>query len=66
MKEMWLARDCDGVIYLFSGEPPFKLLDYPFWIRNEGTEKFFIGKNAFPEVQWSDKEPTKVKLVIEK
>lgn len=25
-----------------------------------------IDSHLFPEVQWSDKEPTKVKLVIEK
>ena len=26
----------------------------------------FIPKKLFPEVQWKDKEPTKVKLVIDK
>ena len=25
-----------------------------------------LGDTVFPEVQWSDEEPTKVKLVIEK
>ena len=63
---MWLARNWDGRLYLYSGEPPFKLLDYPFWVRNEGKEKCLLRKDSFPEVKWSDEEPTKVKLVIEK
>lgn len=64
--EMWLARDLDGAIYLYIGIAPYKRLDYPFWIRDEGTEKCLIEKELFPEVQWSDAEPTKVKLEIVK
>ena len=62
--ERWIARDKDGTLYLYVGkEPPKKEksvwdAEYDDFIKLDGS--------LFKEVQWSDKEPTKVKLVIEK
>ena len=60
---MWLARDKEGYLHLYRGEKPERF--YETW----STSSFDVSplqRNWFPEVQWSDNEPTKVKLVIEK
>lgn len=61
--ERWIARDKDGTLCLYWGEnPPTKndiLWDY-------GKDYVEIDGSLFPEVKWSDKEPTKVKLIIDK
>ena len=62
-KEMWLARDEDESLYLYYGQKPVKGL-YCWY--NGTTDYCEIKKSSFPEVQWSDDEPTKVKLVIDK
>lgn len=58
--EAWLARDKDNDLCLFIGGKPEKeekeWMNLAFWVR--------IDSRLFPEVQWSDEEPTKVKLVI--
>lgn len=64
---MWLARDKDDNLYLYIGKKPIK--EYRQWELEEiGTADGIIPLSAdlFPEVQWSDEEPTKVKLEIEK
>ena len=63
MEEMWLARDEDESLYLYYGQKPVKGL-YSWF--NGTIDYCNIKKSLFPEVQWSDNEPTKVKLVIEK
>lgn len=65
MKEMWLARDEDGSLYLFIGGKPNKYI-HAWWQNSMAQEILLIDRNLFPEVEWSDEEPTKVKLVIEK
>ena len=63
MEEMWLARDKDNTLFLFVGKKPYKSAYYWYSI------DFFripIPRHLYPEVQWSDEEPTKVKLVIDK
>ena len=64
MEEMWLARDENGDLYLYYGyEKPYKGKTY--W--DAPTSDYLeLDKDMLPEVKWSDKEPTKVKLVIEK
>ena len=60
-QEMWLARDKDKTLVLFPCEKPVK--DKLHWC----AERWIIlDEDLFPEVQWSDDEPTKVKLVIDK
>ena len=60
-QEMWLARDKDGDLAMYMKKP----------YKDERAEQWALGgqwvllhDNWFPEVQWSDEEPTKVKLVI--
>ena len=61
--ERWVARDEDGALYLYFGEKPEKC--NTIW--DDYEDSFIaIDDSLFPEVQWSDEEPTKVKLVIDK
>ena len=68
MEEMWLARDKDGSLFLYIGCIPIKNRSDNVWIAKKLriTDAMQLDKDLFPEVQWSDDEPTKVKLVIEK
>ena len=61
INEMWLARDKDKTLVLFPYEKPLK--DNLHWC----AERWIIlDEDLFPEVQWSDEEPTKVKFIIDK
>ena len=62
-KEIWLARDKDGGLIMYENKP-FKDKRAEQWTL--GGQWVFLPDDWFPEVQWSDEEPTKVKLVIEK
>ena len=63
MGGMWIARDEGGLLYLFFREKPQKMES--LW-DNQTDSWIEIDSHLFPEVQWSDEEPTKVKLVIDK
>ena len=67
-QEMWLARDKDDDLFLYIGSIPIKNRLDNVWIAQEllVTGSVRLDKDLFPEVQWSDDKPTKVKLVIEK
>lgn len=65
MEEMWLARDEDNTLYFHGISKPKKEAKRGIWKSDELTP-YFINPDSFPEVQWSDAEPTKVKLVIER
>ena len=62
--ELLAVRDKDGMICLFSIENPPKKVD-SCWANDLG-EFIEIDGSLFPEVQWSDDKPTKVKLIIDK
>ena len=62
--EAWLARDEDGSLYLFFREKPQKKME-SLW-NNQIDSWIEIDSHLFPEVKWSEEEPTKVKIVIEK
>ena len=65
-KEMRLARDIYG-LYLYIGEAPIKSDINNTWDYDpKRTSTFELSESLFPEVKWSDDEPTKVKLIIEK
>ncbi len=59
MEEMWLARDKNGKIFIYM-EKPVKL-SLQWSCKCSFME---LDDGLFQEVQWSDEEPTKVKLVI--
>ena len=63
MKELWLARDSDNFLYLYVGTKPDK---NDFIWNSLSADVIRLDSSLFPEVQWSDEEPTKVKLVIER
>ena len=63
MEEMWVARDKSGSLYLFKVKP----VKYQnVWSNLSSKSLMPLNNKLFPEVKWSDEEPTKVKLVIEK
>ena len=65
MQELWLARDSHNALFLYKEKP----VKYPtIWVCSLTTPRplLELDSSLFPEVKWSDKEPTKVKLVIDK
>lgn len=61
----WLARDKDGELVFYLDGKPRK--SGKVWLPGRIVGRSIaLDPNLFPEVQWSDEEPTKVKLVIEK
>lgn len=65
---MWLARSKYGSLILFIGsKAPIKSEAEGLWYcSTPETYGISLPSELFSEVQWSDNEPTKVKLVIEK
>ena len=63
-QEMWLARDENDNLHLHDTKPR-KDTRRGMWISLELCP-YLIYQDKFPEVQWSDNEPTKVKLIIDK
>lgn len=64
MKEMWIARDKNGELIMYE-KKPLKDKFIEQWRTSSGWIRF-LPKKKFPEVKWSDEEPTKVKLEIVK
>lgn len=64
MEEMWLTRDEDKTLGLSIGDKPIKRKN--MWTISNNTLFIKLDSSRHPEVQWSDEEPTKVKLVIDK
>ena len=65
MAEMWLAMDENGALYFHGISKPKKDKGEGMWI-SDNYNPYPINPDSFLEVQWSDEEPTKVKLVIDK
>ena len=63
--DLWVARDKNGSLGLYVGQKPFKE-NGDRWGLYVGDCDYGLDNSLFPEVQWSDEEPTKVKLVIDK
>lgn len=62
--ERWLTRDEDGALFLHIGkEQPIK----GKYTWSDDLDNYIeLDSSLFPEVQWSDAEPTNVKLIIDK
>lgn len=54
----------DKSLYLSVGDKPIKQIS--MWSISVHADFVVLDSYLFPEVQWPDKEPTKVKLVIDK
>ena len=59
--EAWAARDEGGMLYLYRDKP---IKDKFVWY-SPGFS-FVLASASFPEVQWSDEEPTRVSITIKK
>ena len=59
--ESWAARDMDGKLFLYRDKP---IKDKFVWY-SPGFS-FVLASASFPEVKWSDDEPTKVSITIKK
>lgn len=59
---LFLARDKNNRLFLYIDNNGPKR-GYDYWSCDDG-ECMELDYSLFPEVQWSDEEPTKVKLVI--
>lgn len=58
----WVARDEDGSLYMYPYKP--KKRSYNWYANKVGYMK--LEDSLFTEVQWSDEEPTQIKLSIKK
>ena len=63
--EAWAARDEDGTLFLYR-EKPQKENDIWFTPEYSACSVILLPDECFSEIKWSDKEPTKVKITIEK
>ena len=61
--DAWAARDENGMLFLFV-EKPRKFINQ--WHSDYSVSIGILSSEFFPEIKWSDDEPTKVKLVIER
>ena len=61
--ELWAARDENGTLCLFV-EKPRKWRNQ--WHSDYSSSMGILSFECFQEIKWSDEEPTKVKLVIDK
>ena len=59
--ELWAARDMDGKLFLYRDKP---IKDKFVWY-SPGFS-LVLASASFPEVKWSDDEPTRIKITIEK
>ena len=59
--ESWAARDMDGKLFLYRDKP---IKDKFVWY-SPGFS-LVLASASFPEIKWSDDEPTRVKITIEK
>ena len=62
--EAWVARDEDGMLYLYLREP--QKVTGQWTLPDIGFDFIRLGRESFPEIQWSDDEPTRVSITIKK
>ena len=63
-QEVWFVRDSFNILWLVIGAKPIKL--QCIWSCPIEAKSIQLDSSSYPEVKWSDNEPTKVKLVIDK
>ena len=60
---LYLSRDKDGALYASDGEP-YKVEDLGFWDVQIIFDREPIQNDNFPEVKWTDDEPTKISELL--
>lgn len=56
---MWIARDKNGSLHLFSSKP---FRNGPYWVSRVTDMDIYIHPSLFPEVKWEDEEPRELIL----
>lgn len=56
----WFARDYDGDLCAYGNKPEKYEL---YWLNDEGSA--VIPKDNFPQIKWTDKEPTSISVLLE-
>ena len=59
--EAWVARDEDGMLYLYLAKPR---KNQSKWLPNIRFEFIELSRESFPEVKWEDEEPTEVRITL--
>ena len=59
----WVARDKDGMLYLYLAKPR---KHQSKWLPNILFDFIGLIRESFPEVKWEDEEPTEVIITIKK
>ena len=59
--KLWIARDKDGLIYLFTSEPEYNII-YDRW-ESYDSEQIELGILCFPEVTFEN-SPQEVELKL--
>ena len=60
---LYLTRDRDGVLYASDGEP-YKVEDLGFWDVHIIFDREPIQNDNFPEIKWTDDEPTRIDVLL--
>lgn len=55
---MWVARDKDGMLFLYESKPKKNKPSDTFWSSDDLMMR--LDCELFPNVKWEDKEPTRV------
>ena len=59
--EAWVAREKDGMLYLYAAKPRKYQSK---WLPNIRADYFEIDRELFPEVKWEDEEPTELTFTV--
>ena len=61
----WVARDDDGILFLYIVKPRKSKSKWRKWIPDGSSdliEFIELSRESFPEVKWEDEEPTEVSI----
>lgn len=57
----WVARDKDGMLYLYLAKPR---KSQSKWLPNIRFEFIELSRESFHEVKWEDEEPTELTFTV--
>ena len=62
----WVARDDNGMLYLYLAKPRKSKWTWMTNIRPDVIDLIELSRELFPEVKWENEEPTEVTISIKK